>query len=128
MEFERRIPDQFNAAGGPTGLPQDLDFPICEPCCPDDLIIRFTNPESIEDALRRLMVFIRLWRSLKCLRGAGYSLCDICLVFGLFQGANANPEFIRQLASFQILRDDWQLDLGADPAAPNASGATRRSS
>jgi len=35
VEFERRIPDQFNAAGGPTGLPQDPDFPICEPCCPD---------------------------------------------------------------------------------------------
>lgn len=128
VEFERRIPDQFNAAGGPTGLPQDPDFPICEPCCADDLTIRFTHPESIEDALRRLMVFIRLWRSLKCLRGAGYNfadLCDICLVLNLFQGANANPEFIRQLASFQILRDDWQLDLGTDHAAPNASGATR---
>ncbi len=129
VEFERRIPDQFNTAGAPVGVPpQDSGFPKCEPCCPEDLVIRFTNPESSEDALRRLMVFIRLWRSLKCLRAAGYSfadLRDICLVLGLFQGANVNPEFIRQLASFQILRDDWQLDLGTDPSVPNATGATR---
>ncbi|WP_271589180.1 neuraminidase-like domain-containing protein [Bradyrhizobium sp. CCBAU 53415] len=129
VEFERQVPDQVNADGQPIGpAPQDTDFPNCEPCCPEGLIIRFTNPESVEDALRRLMVFIRLWRSLKCLRGAGYSfadLRDICLVLGLFQGANVDPEFIRQLVSFQILRDDWRLHLGTDPAAPNATGATR---
>ncbi len=108
----------------PTG-----EFPNCEPCCPEDLVIQFIDPSAPEDALRRLMVFIRLWRSLKCLQGGGYSfadLRDICLVLGLFKGANVNPEFIRQLASLQILRDDWRLELGIDPdAAPNATGATR---
>ncbi|MFM0007486.1 hypothetical protein PQR57_41890 [Paraburkholderia dipogonis] len=129
VEFERQGPNHVNADGNPIGLPpQDTDFPNCELCCPEDLIIQFTNPEGSQDALRRLMVFIRLWRSLKCLCGAGYSfadLRDICLVLGLFQGANVNPEFIRQLASFQILRDDWRLHLGTDPAAPEATGATR---
>lgn len=128
VEFERQVPDQVNADGNPVGLPQDKGFPNCEPCCPEGLIIRFINPEGSEDALRRLMVFIRLWRSLKCLRGAGYSfadLRDICMVLGLFQGGNVNPEFIRQLASFQMLRDDWRLHLGTDAAAPTATGATR---
>ncbi|MDM0069626.1 neuraminidase-like domain-containing protein [Variovorax sp. J31P207] len=128
VEFEREVPDQLNADGNPIGLPQDTGFPNCEPCCPEDLIIRFTNPAGSDDGLRRLMIFIRLWRSLRCLRGAGYSfadLRDICLVLGLFQGGNVNAEFIRQLASFQILRDDWQLHLGTDPAVPNATGATR---
>jgi hypothetical protein len=129
VEFERQVPDQVNSDGQPIEVPpQETGFPNCEPCCPEDLIIRFINPEGSEDALRRLMVFIRLWRSLKCLRGAGYSfadLRDICLVLELFQGGNVNPEFIRQLASFQILRDDWRLHLGIDPAAPNATGATR---
>jgi len=133
VEFEREtrafVSTAATGARRTAGAPPNTGFPDCEPCCPEDLVITFVNPAAPEDALRRLMVFIRLWRSLKCLRGAGYSfadLRDICLVLELFQGANVNPEFIRQLAAFQILRDEWRLDLGVDPAAaPNASGATR---
>lgn len=125
--FERQ-PDRLVTEEG-TDVPPNAGFPNCEPCCPEDLVIRFIDPVTPEDPLRRLMVFIRLWRSLKCLRGAAYSfadLRDICLVLGLFQGTNVNPEFIRQLAALQILRDDWRLDLGTDPAAgPNATGAIR---
>lgn len=126
--FDRQTAAPTNADGQPNGPAPSAGFPDCEPCCPEDMVIRFINPAGTEDALRRLMVFIRLWRSLKCLRGAGYSfadLRDICLVLGLFQGAIVNPEFIRQLAAFQMLRDDWRLDLGTDPAAPSATGATR---
>lgn len=129
VEFERQLGAPEIATGRTTGTTLNPGFPDCEPCCPEDLVIKFINPAAAEDALRRLMVFIRLWRSLKCLRGAGYSfadLRDICLVLGLFQGANVNPQFIRQFAAFQILRDDWRLELGTDPAAaPNATGATR---
>ena len=104
-------------------------FPKCEPCCPEDLVIQFINPSSAEDALRRLLVFVRLWRTMRCLPGARYSfadLRDICFVLGLFQGANINPGFIRQFAALQILRDDWGLDLGVDPtAAAGATGADR---
>lgn len=128
VAFERQVSAQVNADGNPVGLPQDTDFPNCEPCCPEDLILQFTGPEGSEDALRRLMVFIRLWRTLRCLRRAGYGfadLRDICMELGLFPGGNVNPGFIRQLASFQMLRDDWQLHLGTDTALANATGATR---
>ncbi|WP_260955701.1 Tc toxin subunit A-related protein [Pseudomonas citri] len=129
VEFERQPSAPGAAAGRSTRTPPKIGFPDCEPCCPEDLVIQFVKRQSPEDALRRLMVFIRLWRSLKCLPGAGYSfadLRDICLVLELFQGAKINPEFIRQLAAFQILRDDWRLALGTDPqAAPDATGAAR---
>lgn len=132
VEFERQPAASGTAAGrttGATGTTPNAGFPDCEPCCPEDLVIQFVNPQAPEDALRRLIVFIRLWRSLRCLPGAGYSfadLRDISLVLGLFQGANVNPVFIRQLAAFQILRDDWRLALGTDPdAAPDATGSAR---
>jgi len=127
--FERHAPRTTDAAGLPTESTQNTDFPDCEPCCPVDLVIRFVDPQSPEDALRRLMIFVRLWRLLKCLPGAGYrfdDLRDICLVLNLFDGANVNTEFIRQLAAFQILRDDWGIALGTDASAgANATGATR---
>ncbi len=127
VEFERQFAVATDAAR--TSIPSNVVFPDCEPCCPEDLYIRFIDQVAPEDALRRLMVFIRLWRSLKCLHGAGYSfadLRDICLVLDLFQGASVNPNFIRQLAAFQILRNDWRLELGTDPdAAMDATGATR---
>ncbi len=129
VEFGRRTVALPNAAGLAADTLPVADFPDCEPCCPEDLIIQFINPADPEEALHRLMVFIRLWRTLTCLPGAGYrfaDLRDICLALNLFQGGNVNPEFIRQLAAFQILRDDWRLDLGIDPdAAPGATGATR---
>jgi hypothetical protein len=126
VEFESEDEDVH----GRTTRPGESEgFPECEPCCPENLVIQFVAPVSAEDALRRLMVFIRLWRTLRCLPGARYGfadLRDLCLVLGLFQGANVNPEFIRQLAAFQILRDDWRLDLGVDPVAGSgATGANR---
>lgn len=127
--FERLVATPPSTNRPPRDPSQDTGFPDCEPCCPEDLVIRFLDPAGVEDALRRLMVFIRLWRTLKCLRGAGYGfadLRDICLVLALFQGANVNPGFIRQLAAFQMLRDDWGLALGTDPGAgAGATGATR---
>jgi hypothetical protein len=129
IEFERETTRTPDSTGVPPEREPDNDFPECKPCCPEDLVIRFINPEGAEDALGRLMVFIRLWRTLKCLPGAGYAfadLRDICLVLELFQGGKVNPEFIRQFAAFQMLRDDWRLALGTDPeAAPNATGAIR---
>ncbi|MQA29779.1 MAG: insecticidal toxin complex protein [Luteitalea sp.] len=127
VEFDS-TPSSAPAGRGTRGG-ESRGFPKCEPCCPEDLIIHFVPPMAAEDALRRLMVFIRLWRTVRCLPGAGYSfadLRDICLVLQLFQGGNVNPEFIRQFAAFQILRDDWRLDLGVDPgAAAGATGANR---
>ncbi|MGH3803076.1 MAG: neuraminidase-like domain-containing protein, partial [Pseudonocardiaceae bacterium] len=108
-------------------------FPDCEPCRLDDYRITFIGSESPADvivALRRLAVFIRLWRSLRALPGSGYDfteLRDICEVLELFRAdGSINPDFIRQLAAFQILRDDFGLALtdGSAPA-PGTTGADR---
>ncbi|MFM5885377.1 MAG: neuraminidase-like domain-containing protein [Novosphingobium sp.] len=124
----QREPSPANLRGN-GGEPVDSSFPDCEPCCPEDLVIGFVGPDKPEAAFYRLMIFIRLWRTLQCVNGAAYSfneLRDICEVLGLFAGAAVNPGFIRQLAAFQMLRDDWQLDLGIDQnAGAAAHGADR---
>jgi hypothetical protein len=100
-------------------------FPECEPCCLDKYIIEFDDPDNPEEALKQLAIFIRLWRKLQAIPNAGYTftqLRDICDVLGLFEGANVNPDFIRQLVAFQMFRDNFQLSL-TDATSPVA-GAT----
>ncbi len=105
------------------------DFPTCEACCPDKLIIQFEEGEDPAQALKRLMVFIRLWHKLQGVKGAHYSfaqLRDICEVLGLFTGGAINPDFIRQLAAFQTLRDHLGLRLSDRDQPPSgATGAAR---
>ncbi|KYC35938.1 hypothetical protein WA1_48895 [Scytonema hofmannii PCC 7110] len=89
-------------------------FPDCEPCCLDKYVIEFEDPEDPVEALKRLAIFIRLWRKLQAIPNARYTfteLRDICDVLELFDGTNVNPNFIRQLVAFQIFRDDFQLSL-----------------
>jgi hypothetical protein len=79
----------------------------------------------IDDALRRLAVFIRLWRRLREHRNAALTfgeLADVCRVFDLFQGSTVSPDFIRQLAAFVGLREFLCLPL-ADPTESPASDA-----
>lgn len=86
----------------------------CEPCCIEEIRLQFSNPREATAALKRLYVFIRLWRSLQKVEGADYSfaqLADIVEVLGLFEATAVNPDFVRQLAAFQMLRDDFELDL-----------------
>jgi hypothetical protein len=103
------------------------EFPECEPCCLEDLWIDF--PEGSENqrgGLGELAIFIRLWRKLRGACSHGYTfveLADICTVLKLFNGAAVNPDFIRQLAAFQMLRDEFALRL-VDPHATPAPGAT----
>ena len=85
--------------------------------------------DAAQRQLTELAIFIRLWRKLRDHCGARYSfaeLADICVVLKLFSGSALNPEFIRQLAAFQILRDAFGLPL-SDPAnqQPGATGADR---
>jgi Tc toxin complex TcA C-terminal TcB-binding domain len=108
---------EFSNGGDQTG-----EFPDCEPCCLDDLWLEF--PGDATAALRKLTLFIRLWRKLQHVCGAGYTfvqLADICNVFNL-----SSPDFIRRLAAFQMLRDQFRLKLtgGAD-MPPGATGADR---
>jgi len=127
------------------------NFPDCEPCCLENHWLQFPNPtprqpvpnpptrvpnppapnqpgatqSDNQQSLGQLAIFIRLWRKLKDVCGAGYSfaqLRDICDVLQLFTGAAPNPDFIRQLAAFQILRDQFRLPL-VNPADKPAAGA-----
>jgi hypothetical protein len=107
------------------------DFPLCEPCYLDKHVIVFAGPPA--DALARLAVFIRLWRKLRHREDGGYSftqLADIASVLQLFTGttgSNINPDFVRQLAAFQMMRIDFDLPLINPTAAVSASatGADR---
>ena len=92
-------------------------FPDCEPCCLDKLWLQFPETPGEQVALVELAVFIRLWRKLKeshCFCYSFAQLRDICDVLHLFNGGLINPDFIRQFAAFQMLRDHFQMEL-ADP-------------
>jgi hypothetical protein len=105
---------QFSNGGDKKG-----EFPDCEPCCLDKLVLQFPPDPGTEIALFQLAIFIRLWCKLKELCTARYSfaqLRDICDILHLFNGGNLlNPDFIRQLAAFQMLRDQFRLPI-ADAA------------
>ena len=84
-------------------------FPQCEPCCLDALSLQFPDGDRApEESLAQLAVFIRLWRKLKeqrCLCLSFAELRDVCDVLQLFSGGAPNPDFVRQLAAFQMLRE-----------------------
>lgn len=100
-------------------------FPACEPCCLDEYVVEFEQPQDPNDALRRLIVFIRLWHKLHEVSGAKYTfaqLRDICDVLHLFNNdGTINPDFIRQLAAFQMLRDDCGLQLSDGSQNPTSA-------
>ena len=80
--------------------------------------------------LRKLKIFISLWQKLQKVNNAQYSfeeLRDIAEVLQLYNGNTINPDFIRQLAAFQMMRDDFDLDLLAAEENPTSSliGADR---
>jgi hypothetical protein len=106
------------------------EFPECEPCCLEDFWIEFPEESRDQRSLYELAIFIRLWRKLRGACGSGYTfveLADICSVLKLFENNAINPDFIRQLAAFQMLRDEFGLRL-IDPRtipAPGATGADR---
>jgi hypothetical protein len=103
-------------------------MPQCQPCCLERYSIRFTDPADQKEALRKLAIFLRLWRKLHCVCGARYGfaeLCDICEVLQLFIGPAVNPDFIRQLVAFQLLRDRFGLRLSDGSTQPGSHGAER---
>jgi hypothetical protein len=125
------------------GAVEGGDFPECEPCCLERhwLVFPSTDPNNLdkavgatqlseEQSLLELAIFIRLWRKLKDVCGACYTfaqLADICGVLQLFTSTGLNPDFIRQLAALQMLRDQFKLPLmnAKDRPAANATGADR---
>ena len=120
------------------GGTKDGKFPDCEPCCLEQHWLQLPNQQTQPtdpvpgkgNTLVQLAVFIRLWRKLKDVCNANYTfaqLRDICDVLQLFIGGVINPEFIRQLAAFQMLRDQFHLPLvnSADKPAAGAIDADR---
>ncbi|WP_395110179.1 neuraminidase-like domain-containing protein [Actinomadura sp. SCN-SB] len=104
-------------------------FPECEACDLTGDRIELEDDDRTA-ALRRLAVFIRLWRTLRSSRGGGHGfpvLRDICEVLGLFdENGNIAPGFVRQLAALQMLLDDFGPPLTDGTAAgENATGAAR---
>ncbi len=126
LELWKCSPVAFNGRG----QRETTGFPDCEPCCLDELVLIFPEAPGAEQSLYKLAVFIRLWRKLKEVCGAEYTFCqlhDICDVLQLFPGGAVNPDFIRQLAAFQMLRDVFRMPLGerSDKSAPGAIDAER---
>jgi len=111
------------------GLPRGPgDLPLCEPCYPEKYTIVFPDPSKATQDLAQLAVFIRLWRKLSQVRGAKYTfteLADIAQVLKLFVGGSINPDFVRQLAAFQMLRDDFRLELTDESDSTPGTGADR---
>ncbi|WP_421907369.1 neuraminidase-like domain-containing protein [Mameliella sp.] len=106
------------------------DLPECEPCCLEEYRLEFPSDPGLFGPLKRLIVFIRLWRRLNQMPNARYSfaeLADIATVLTLFNGNTANAMFIPQLAAFQMLRDDFGLALvdKNDPPGAGSVGANR---
>jgi hypothetical protein len=122
----------YDAVLAPAAKDRDVaasPYPKCEPCCLSDYRLPVTEGDAGAQHISELTIFVRLWRKLCEHCGAHYSfaeLWDICTVLKLFSGSALNPEFIRLLASFQILRDAFGLPL-SDPAnqAPGATGPDR---
>ena len=105
------------------------EFPQCEPCCLDDLWLDFGEGRQQQD-LSELIVFIRLWRKLRascCFCYSFAQLRDICDVLSLYSDGTLNPDFVRQLAAFQVLRDEFRMELSdpTDTPAPGAIDADR---
>jgi hypothetical protein len=125
LELWKAISIALSAADISTATP----FPDCEPCCLEDYRLPFPEGQRGEQILGQLAIFIRLWRKLKHECHADYSfteLFDISTVLSLFSAGQVNPEFIRQLAAFQMLRERFDLPL-LDPAdeTAGATGADR---
>jgi hypothetical protein len=104
----------------------ESEFPLCPPCYLDKLVIPLANPAQ---DLTQLALFIRLWRKLQHVHGAKYTfaeLADIAAVLQLFLGGiSINPDFVRQLAAFQMLRDEFGLELRDERATAGGTGADR---
>ena len=114
----------FTRAVGAEGE-EPQPFPECQPCCPDGLVIGFGDDDAVV-ALRKLAVFIRLWRRLQSVRCGALTMAqlrDVAEVLVLFDGDAVNPQFVRQLASLVVLRELLCLPL-ADRDAQVPDGAT----
>ena len=128
LELSKVMLPQGSADNNNDGPVKEGFYPECEPCCLQNYRLQISQ-DSLQTELLELAVFIRLWRKLKEVCGARYTfqqLYDICSVLKLFNGTTINPDFIRQLAAFQMLRDYFKLPLvDQDDTSTGTTGADR---
>jgi hypothetical protein len=94
---------------------ENSGFPVCEPCCLDGLSLAFTDNYDANDptgALRRLVVFLRLWRILQHCPSPRITFTELAGALQWYDGKTINPDFLRQLAALMMLLDE--LDLRRD--------------
>jgi Tc toxin complex TcA C-terminal TcB-binding domain len=119
---ETRIGGDRRATDG-DGEPPPLGFDDCEPCHLDRYALDLADPAA---DLTKLAIVIRLWRTLRdnCRPALAFGeLADVCDVLGLFAAdGSVNPDFVRQLAALDLLREEFGMPLRPGPAAP--AGAT----
>ncbi|KAH7418801.1 hypothetical protein BKA64DRAFT_564424 [Cadophora sp. MPI-SDFR-AT-0126] len=105
----------FEAKPAQSGAKDDTAFPDDESYKSRDLQISLgASDGDVLFRLRKLFVFVRLWRILCRVAGPKISfneLADISTTLRLFDKDAINAEFIRQLAALMMLRDDFEIPL-----------------
>lgn len=111
-------------------------FPPRLPCWPNKISARFSR-ETFPGDLLRLIIFARLWKRLRLRcspttrKLSAKVLADVCVVLGLFsiqptKNVDVNDQFLTQLASLLILKEEWCLPwtrvAGAATKPPPSSG------
>jgi hypothetical protein len=104
-------------------------LPDCPPCCLSQWRIEFGDNETLDLTLKRLIIFIRLWKTLNsgCRDKISFSrLADISVVLELLDGSgHINPGFIQQLPSLIMLHDffclPWSDGSGHDNSGDGAA-------
>ncbi|KAI4145965.1 MAG: hypothetical protein L6R39_003626 [Caloplaca ligustica] len=111
------------------------ELPPCLPGCSENIILSTPCDQNglSEPPWGRLLIFIRLWRRLQlCSKGRhGVSfqiLSDICNVLRLFDPSthDVNPDFVRQLVSLLVLRDNLSLPWTDTDCTPTESRNEQR--
>ena len=96
-------------------------FPECEPCCLDDLVLRFPEEDPNTGWARSRSSF-GCGRS--CVISAAPATRSRSSRISAMSCDFSSPDFIRQLAAFQMLRDQFRLKLTGDDNP--AGGRNRR--
>ena len=111
--------------------PYDV-LPSCPPCCGEKIVLSTPNDEAEQwwPPWGRIIVFVRLWKHLNqiCKDISFQTLSDICNVLYMFDPAThkVNPDFIRQMVSLLILRDDLGLPWTDQPDASTSDRNEKR--
>jgi hypothetical protein len=126
-EDEPKRPSRRTKAAA-SGRTHEVTLPDCEPCCLADYAIEFDRGDRNRNRWVHLIVFVRLWRKLRCTTPFTFAeLAEVCQVLGLLDAnGEVDADFVPQLAALLMLRADFGLtdvpvsallDLWRDPTS-----------